>query len=49
MSCKVIVNTERSNERVAYKGSWDDCYCYIAEMYTPEEQMELDITIEDDE
>jgi len=49
MTHKVIINTERSNERVAYKGSWENCYCYISEVYTPEEQTELDITIREED
>jgi hypothetical protein len=46
---KVVVNHDKGNERVAHKGSWEDCWCYICENYTPHEAEELNIAIEDDE
>lgn len=49
MTYKVVVNHDRSNERVAYKGSWEDCWCYLCENYTPHEAEELNIVIEDDD
>lgn len=49
MTCKVIVNTDRSNERIAYVGSYEECDMYICENYTPEEFYELNITIGEDE
>ena len=49
MQYQVLVNTDRGNERIAYVGSYEDCDCYIAENYTPHEQVELDITIQEQE